>query len=185
MNLFDPKIANSICRAELDRFRQDFPTHLDKVYVDVLIWAANEVERQHDGPLDVPKMVDAYNYANRYIDGDINLKQILFLGYLVDRDENAYGFRRHEVYVGGPWNLKLRWEQIPRQLPLLLEAQDSMTPTDWYKEFEEIHPFADGNGRVGSILWNYLNGSLDNPQYPPDVYDPDFFTANREDDTFV
>ncbi len=189
MNLFDQKVANSICRAELDRFRQDYPTYLDVVDRDVLAWAANEVERQGDGPLHVVNMIDAYNYANRYMalpkDHVITVKDILVLGYLVDRNDNAGGFRTHNVYVGWINNMKLDWQKIPRSLQLLVESQDAMTATAWYREFEEIHPFADGNGRVGSILWNLLNGSMDIPDYPPDVYDPDFFTAQYEgDDTF-
>lgn len=42
----------------------------------------------------------------------------------------------------------------------------SMTPLEAYKEFEYIHPFVDGNGRVGKIIYNVLMGTMDNPTFP-------------------
>jgi hypothetical protein len=34
---------------------------------------------------------------------------------------------------------------------------------EWYAAFEFLHPFRDGNGRTGKILFNWLTGTLENP----------------------
>jgi fido (protein-threonine AMPylation protein) len=59
------------------------------------------------------------------------------------------------------------FDQVPRLLELLFEQRDAMAPLDFYREFELIHPFMDGNGRVGKILLNWLSHSLLNPFFPP------------------
>jgi Fic family protein len=35
------------------------------------------------------------------------------------------------------------------------------------REFLIIHPFTDGNGRVASLVWNYLRGTIANPEPLP------------------
>jgi Fic family protein len=44
-------------------------------------------------------------------------------------------------------------------------------PATTYRRFEEIHPFVDGNGRCGKILYNYLHNSLDAPTWPPNYWE--------------
>lgn len=42
----------------------------------------------------------------------------------------------------------------------LLAHRRDLTPVEFYHEFERIHPFADGNGRVGAILFNIMTGNF-------------------------
>jgi hypothetical protein len=39
-----------------------------------------------------------------------------------------------------------------------------------YLTFEHVHPFPDGNGRTGKIIYNWVRGSLDEPEFPPNFW---------------
>lgn len=97
----------------------------------------------------------------------ITMGHIKQLGVMVEPETNRGGFRSGGVSVGGV--VKVSHLKIPGLLEALL-VRDGLTPAEFYREFEEIHPFFDGNGRTGKILLNWLNGTLDDPVMPPNFF---------------
>lgn len=59
-------------------------------------------------------------------------------------------------------------DAIKRQLNLLFDAWNDggINPTELYWRFEEIHPWDDGNGRVGSLLYNLAAETIGFPEHP-------------------
>jgi hypothetical protein len=140
-----------------------------KITMEILRFVAIECKLQMSGELSVYNMMRAYEYAVDDMPGRITQDDVLLLGYRVEPHDNALNhFRKVDVRVG--WDVKAAWEEVPRLMTQLLEAQADLTPAEFFKEYEEIHPFRDGNGRTGAILFNKLNGSLDSPVWPPNFW---------------
>ena len=138
----------------------------------VVRFCAEEVERQGDGPIEVWWMVEAWEDAQRLhpVRGPIlNAMMIQRWGHLIERERNRDGcWRQGFVRVGD------RRPPAPQELPTLmgrwLDNLRDMTPEEAYREFEMIHPFIDGNGRTGKVIYNWLRGTLDDPQMPPNFF---------------
>ncbi len=168
--------------------------------LDVIDYCAQECYRQSSGEPSVYNMVNAWGFAHVYQrdeiseDGRIDLTFISRLGSLVEPKKNRVWplFRSQPIYVGNSFHMveKAPWERVPDLLNLLLESyyegllEDYLkerqergdtsiakTPEDqFYFEYETIHPFVDGNGRTGKILYNYLLGTLESPILPPNFW---------------
>jgi hypothetical protein len=69
--------------------------------------------------------------------------------------------KRHEVVKRFPPP-----EAVPELMEGFLDQFDSMAPEEAYFAYLEIHPFGDGNGRIGKILLNWRAKTLDDPIMP-------------------
>jgi len=102
---------------------------------------------------------------NHHTYDDIEHALIQQMAYLIH--PSTLGRYRNTPVTFANGNSGAAPEFIFRQLTLLLNNQRDMTPTEFYWGFEKIHPFTDGNGRVGSLLYNFLDCGLSNPEHPP------------------
>lgn len=137
-----------------------------------------ECTRQNDIDLDsIARMVEATiegynNWAYCFLHNDEETQENIFnfimrLGMIV-KPQNEKGFRQTPV-VFSNGDSGIHYSQIERSLKLLLSAMSNLTPDEFYFEFEKIHPFEDGNGRVGAIIWNLMSANAD-PICPPDMF---------------
>lgn len=138
--------------------------------MDIILWAAKECEHQQSGEMSVFRMLNAWQYAIGYASSTLLPTEfdILTIGALVEPIVNCNGWRTTPVQIGD--KVLDQASLIPRQINNLLEATNLLTPDEWFKHFEEIHPFADGNGRTGVILYNWLKGRLHCPMMAPDFW---------------
>jgi Fic/DOC family len=143
----------------------------------IVQFCSEECVRQHSGERSVGFMFDAWI---RMIQADpvISVETIMDIGKMVDPRINAKGFRRGRVWIGGEVRPVVDFERV---LGALCEsyydhAQSQEDISDFFREFEKVHPFTDGNGRTGAILYNMMLRTMKEPQETPDLEDPKFFT---------
>ncbi len=139
-------------------------------------WAAQECYWQQSGEMSVAWMLEGFRYAHRRRHRVPNVVDIIRLGRIVEpRRNREFRFRTVNVRVG--WDVKLPHEEVPGAIDRLVTGTAPLNEitediaAEWFHTYEEIHPWADGNGRTGSILYNWLRGSLPEPIHPPNLWD--------------
>ncbi len=137
----------------------------------VIEYITEEVTRQQhdvtqlDGIQRVGWMLAAWSYALSNAHRKPTIDDAILLGQLIEPDKNRNGLRRVNVRVGTrPCPHFIRVQEMLQEL---FDARDTLTPLEFYKRFEEVHPFVDGNGRSGKCLLAWLRGNLQAPEFPP------------------
>lgn len=136
---------------------------------DIVTFCSEEVRRQQQGPTWVGYMVDAWLFMMDYAFVQVlDPSLILEIGKRVEPVVNATGFRDYPVRVGGNVKPLIRRAEIERAMLNLTEAisEQRIDAQTAYEEYEEIHPFGDGNGRTGKILYNWMKGTMWRPEFP-------------------
>lgn len=143
--------------------------------VDTTVWIRESCDMQNaTTPEDYIGMARAYEYAVWRMSADPNRPR----GHIYHSDlaalicnvcnANWVEYRDFPAVFANGRIAKQTGREIHRALQDLLAAQDRVTPEEFYFYFEEIHPWDDGNGRVGTILFNYLKNKIMTPVHPPE-----------------
>ena len=140
--------------------------------IAIIRYCAEEVTRQRAGPDKVACLVEAWAYALRVAPMSPlpGLTDIPILGRLIEPYKNRQGFRTGDVFIGSrrgadPSTIK------PFLVDLIEKLHDgAVNAEEFYRNYEEIHPFLDGNGRSGKVLYNWIKGTLAAPIMPPNFW---------------
>ncbi|MDZ7611271.1 MAG: Fic family protein [Candidatus Moranbacteria bacterium] len=96
----------------------------------------------------------------------LNLHQMLMNGILSD----AGHYRDHSVRIVGANIPTANWQSVPQKMNKLIKEINHPRSGDTihriaqiHAQFEQIHPFSDGNGRIGRLLMNMMAFQKDLP----------------------
>lgn len=130
-----------------------------------LLFCAMECQRQQKTePEAIWRMFEAWRVINEvdHLDSDL-IKQLA----RVIEPQNISGYRKVPATIAN--QQLLSHHLVARAMESLLAAieEGDISPEDAYQEFETIHPFEDGNGRVGALVYNWMLDTLGSPVAPP------------------
>ena len=140
-------------------------------------------------PEEVARFAVAYTMAS---DQCISMEQ--HFGHVMVRrlaniivPETGGRYRKVPVHFSDPTWKGLDHPLIHRAMDNLLSAaaKGYISADEFYQEFQKIHPFTDGNGRVGHILWKILK-CRDGVSWDPfAISGPPMFLSMRVPASFV
>lgn len=169
---------------------------IDGYIHDEIIRQGHDPRVEEDGGRRIRQMRAAWDYAKQNAHRQPTLEDIQQIASLIEPENNQPGkFRGVNVIVGN--HVPPHFQDVPREMEMLSGTVSAVkphdptcgggesrtdyyrtsgyghshaTPDDFYVAFQDIHPFSDGNGRTGKVIYNWLNQSLDNPVLMPDYF---------------
>ena len=135
----------------------------------IAVGAARECARQGGGAQALIGLLKAHLYALRTSTSRLpRLSDLIEMGALVDPD---HGVVRLTPVTFASGRHAVDWSLVPSTLEVLFDRLDAeVEPAEFTKALLDVHPFRDGNGRVGWLVLNWLGGTLADPVPLPDFY---------------
>ena len=167
-----------------------------KVIIEDGLTIGGKSLREHSEAIGHAKAYDhIYSLLNKpisVVDSTLREEDILFLHKIFFQQidpENAGRYRQRNVIITGTDYLPPDYHEIPALMKkhvgnLNRDTQDKHPleqASDLHAEFEAIHPFTDGNGRIGRLLLNILamkNGYC--PVIIPPIRRAEYITAMQK-----
>jgi len=133
-----------------------------KVVIEDGITIGGKSLREHSEAVGHAK---AYDHIYSLLDKHVSVEDVLFLHRLFFEQidaENAGNYRQKNVIITGTDFLPPDYREIPLLMKKHMAKWNETISTghpleraaDLHAEFESIHPFTDGNGRIGRLLMN-------------------------------